>query len=296
MLDTLQHASKASIQVDVQTPACQSYVAVEYKDVSVARSSLFTRLAMQDMGQQSRNNWVDFSNLFMMTTGQPIHMFDADMIKGNIVVRNAKNGETFIDLFDKEHSLIESDVVIADKEKVLALAGVVGGKTSGVTDDTKNIVVEIAHFDPIAVRKTGTRLGLRTDAELRFEKHISPLFSLYAFIFFLEESKYFTTDLGQYTFSGVSYHTGDVITSMLTQRKKIEIDPAQGSSLIFGEERADFNDITSNILSNLGFCYENNKVTIPLWRSPDDMNISQDIYEEVARIYGYDSIPGKTLT
>jgi len=122
MLDTLENATKASIAVDVQTEGCQSYIAVEYKDVTVKRSSLYTRLALQDIGQQSRNNRVDFSNLFMMTTGQPIHMFDADQIKGNIIIRTAKKGEKFIDLFDKEHILVDSDIVIADKEKVLALA------------------------------------------------------------------------------------------------------------------------------------------------------------------------------
>jgi len=76
---------------------------------------------------------------------------------------------------------------------------VIGGKSSGVTEETKNIIVEIAHFDPVAVRKTGTRLGLRTDAELRFEKHINPVYSLFAFIFFLEEMKFFATDLGQHS-------------------------------------------------------------------------------------------------
>lgn len=195
MLDMLSSATKATMKVKVDTADCQSYIAVEYKDVTVQRSSLYTRLMMQDIGQQSRNNWVDFSNLFMMITGQPVHFFDADTIKGKITVRNAKKGETFIDLFDKEHTLDPQDIVICDDEKILALGGVVGGKTSGVSDSTKNIIAEIAHFDPVAVRKTGTRLGLRTDAELRFEKHINPLFSLHAFLFFLEESKFFAMDL-----------------------------------------------------------------------------------------------------
>lgn len=296
MLDTLSNANKATMEVDVQTDACQSYVAVQLNDVSVQRSSLYTRLAMQDIGQQSRNNWVDFSNLFMMSTGQPIHMFDADEIKGNLIVRNAKKWEMFIDLFDKEHSLIESDIVIADKEKVLALAGVVGGKSSGVTDETKNIIVEIAHFDPVAVRKTGTRLGLRTDAELRYEKHINPLFSLYAFIFFLEEIKYFATDLGQYTLTGISYHVGDTLQSSMSNKKKITIDAARWSDIIFGENRTDFNEIATKVLTNLWFEYKDNTATIPLWRSPDDMNIPEDIYEEIARVFGYDNIPAKAMT
>ena len=90
IMDTLENATKASISVDVQTEGCQSYVAVEYKNIAVQKSALYTRLAMQDIGQQSRNNRVDFSNLFMMTTGQPIHMFDADQITGGIIVRQGK--------------------------------------------------------------------------------------------------------------------------------------------------------------------------------------------------------------
>lgn len=296
ILDTLENATKASIEVDIQTEGCQSYVAVEYKNVTVQKSSLFTRLAMQDIGQQSRNNRVDFSNLFMMTTGQPIHMFDADKIKGSIIVRQAKKWEKFVDLFDKEHELLDSDIVIADSEKILALAWVVGGKTSGVSEGTKNIVVEIAHFDPVAVRKTGTRLGLRTDAELRFEKHINPIFSLFAFIFFLEEAKYNATDLGTMAVNGISYHIGDKLMSMLGQKKEIVIDPDKGNRIIFGWNIENFNETAAKILTNLGFEYNDNKATVPLRRSPDDMNIPEDIYEEVARIYGYDSIEAQPLT
>lgn len=240
MLDTLENATQGPLKVEVDTPDCQSYIAVQYTNVSVQPSSLYTRLAVQDIGQNPRNNRVDFSNLFMLTTGQPIHIFDADTIKGKIVVRNAKKGEKFTDLKDGEHILNEGDIVIADKEKVLALAGVIGGKSSAVTDETKNIVVEIAHFDPVAVRKTGTRLGLRTDAELRFEKHINPLFSLYAFIFFLEEIEFFKADLGEFTLGGISYAVSDQLKKSLSQPKTLSIDSAKGSSLVFGEVRPDF--------------------------------------------------------
>lgn len=154
ILEMLSNAKKADMQLKVDTADCQSYITIEFKDVTVQRSSLYTRLMMQDIGQQSRNNRVDFSNLFMMTTGQPIHFFDADTIKGKITVRNAKKGETFTDLFDKEHILDPQDIVVCDDEKILALGGVVGGKSSGVTDSTKNIIAEIAHFNPVSVRKT----------------------------------------------------------------------------------------------------------------------------------------------
>lgn len=295
MLDTLENATKGTLQIEVDTPECQSYIAVQYNNVSVKPSSLYTRLAVQDIGQNARNNRIDFSNLFMLTTGQPIHIFDADSIKGKLTVRKAKKGEKFVDLKDGEHVLTADDIVIADKEKVLALAGVIGGKSSAVTDETKNIVVEIAHFDPVAVRKTGTRLGLRTDAELRFEKSISPLFSLYAFIFFLEELEFYKADLGDFTLGGVSYQIGDQLKKQLSQPKIINIDEAKGKSMIFPESSNEFSDIGSKILTSLGFLYDAGKTTVPLRRSPDDMNIAADIYEEVARIYGYENVQARPL-
>ncbi len=155
--------------------------------------------------------------------------------------------------------------------------------------------MEIAHFDPVAVRKTGTRLGLRTDAELRFEKHINPLFSLNAFLFFLEEIKFFATDLGQHAFKGVSYHVGDKLQSMIGQKKTITIDSTKGNSIVFGGEQENFGQIAEQILNPLGFSIKEKEVTAPFRRSPDDMNIPEDIYEEVARIYGYDEIKPQAM-
>jgi len=94
----------------------------------------------------------------MITTGQPIHCFDQAKIEGNIIVREATDGEEFIDLFDKVHVLQTGDIVISDQNKILALAGIVGGKSSGITDNTQNIIIEIANFDPIITRKTAIRL------------------------------------------------------------------------------------------------------------------------------------------
>lgn len=112
-----------------------------------------------------------------------------------MIVRQAKAGELFVDLTDGEHTLTADDIVIADSEKILALAGVIGGKSSAVHDGTTNILVEIANFDPVQVRKTGTRLGLRTDAELRFEKNINPVYSVYAVALFRDALNYAAKDL-----------------------------------------------------------------------------------------------------
>ena len=121
-------------------------------------------------------------------------------------MRQARAGERFVDLFGTEHELSTSDVVIADEEKVLALGGVIGGLESAVTENTKNIVIELANFDPTVVRKTGTRLGLRTDAELRFEKNINPEYSLYVLLFLLDEMKFYIKGFHDEQISGLSYY------------------------------------------------------------------------------------------
>ncbi len=164
-------------------------------------------------------------------------------------MRDAHDGEKFVDLFGTEHSLKTTDLVIADDEKVLALAGVVGGLESGISEMTKNIIVELANFDPVAVRKTGTRLGLRTEAELRFEKNISPAFSLYALLLFLEELKFYAKDLGHYEISGIASYINPDLNPL--QKKQIEVSRKQIESLIFGEEQESFEEKAQTILRNL---------------------------------------------
>lgn len=202
----LEHTEqKLERAIKVSSEAVNTYIALEIKNIEVKKSDFFSRLQLKDIGGKSVNNWVDFANLFMNISSQPIHLFDADKVKGDLQVRNAREGELFVDLFEVEHSLKSTDLVIADNEKVLALAGVIGGLESAVSDTTKNVLVEIANYDPVSVRKTGTRLGLRTDAELRFEKNINPEWSLYSLLLFLDELKYYTKTLGNYEIGGVGY-------------------------------------------------------------------------------------------
>ena len=202
----LEHTEqKLERAIKVSSEAVNTYIALEIKNIEVKKSDFFSRLQLKDIGGKSVNNWVDFANLFMNISSQPIHLFDADKVKGDLQVRNAREGELFVDLFEVEHSLKMTDLVIADNEKVLALAGVIGGLESAVSDTTKNVLVEIANYDPVIVRKTGTRLGLRTDAELRFEKNINPEWSLYSLLLFLDELKYYTKTLGNYEIGGVGY-------------------------------------------------------------------------------------------
>lgn len=108
--------------------------------------------------------------MVMTELGQPMHVFDADTIVGDITLRMAKKGELFTGLDGKEYTLSEQDLIIVDEKQILALAGIMGGKSSGTGESTRRIYVESASFDPVTIRKTSQRLGLRTDSSMRFEK------------------------------------------------------------------------------------------------------------------------------
>lgn len=204
VMELLAHANTPTQQFQVQTDNCRVYSLIELDAIQVRRSPFFDRLALIDSGLTPKNNWVDFSNLFMTMVGQPIHMFDASKIVGTIVVRQAHNGESFVDLNGTAHELQAQDIVIADDEGVLALAGVIGGLRSAVTDETKRIVVEIAHFDPVATRRTSMRVGVRSDAVMRFEKTISPLLSFTAVSVFLDMLTQYKPMLGDYAIVGLA--------------------------------------------------------------------------------------------
>jgi len=289
ILEILEQSKKGKKKVVSQTDGLNTYILLELNGVEVQPSSFFTRLQMLDMGANPRSNRVDFSNLFMLVSGQPVHFFDAEKIDGNVIVRNAKDKEQFTDLFWASHSLVTSDIVIADEKKILALAGVVWGLDSGVTEQTKNILVEIANFDPVAVRKTWTRLGLRTDAELRYEKNINPLRSLYCLLLFLDELKYYSKDLGKFEIGGLAYFVSGKVGT-LEGGKVIDVDFSKMEEFVFGKKEKGFEKIAKEILEWLWFIIKGSSIIPPIRRSPNDMNIPEDIYEEVARIYGYDKI------
>ncbi len=152
--------------------AVNHYIAVKMQQVKNIKSPEYILEVLGSADVSSKGLLVDISNYSLYLIGQPIHCFDADTITGKIVVRFAKNDETFVALDDKEYTLCEEDIVIADDEKILALGGIIGGKSSAVSDTTTNIVIESAHFDQAILRKSGKRLGIRTDSLNVFEKDI----------------------------------------------------------------------------------------------------------------------------
>lgn len=281
-----------TIPVTVTCDAVAVYTGIHLENCTTQPSTFLTRTILRDCGSTPRLNRVDASNLFMMLTGQPVHFFDADSIVWWVTVRYAKQGEEFVDLMDGSHVLTEKDIVIADDEKVLALAGIIWWKSSAITEKTKNIFVEIAHFDAVTIRKTGTRLALRTDAELRYEKQINPQFTTRTLPMFLDFLLYAKKDLGEYTMWWLSHYTAPDYND---QPLDIAVDWEKISQAIYGDNSLS-PETAKGILTQLGYIVHENSVVVPWWRWSNDMHWLHDITEEVIRIHGYEAVEGKPLT
>lgn len=163
---------KNPIKVVIEnTQACPRYSGISIHNVKIGASPQWLQQRLKSIGLRPINNIVDITNFILHETGQPLHAFDADKIKGNtIIVKNLPENTTFITLDEKERKLSSEDLMICDAEGGMCIGGVYGGLESGVTDQTKNIFLESAFFNPITIRKTSFRHGLRTDAATRFEK------------------------------------------------------------------------------------------------------------------------------
>src|SRR5210317_1414468 len=163
------------IRLNVEDEGCPAYYGAFLTNITVKESPEWLKNSLVAIGLTPKNNVVDITNYVMHTYGHPLHAFDADKIQGNtVVVRQAKSGEKLITLDDVERELNTSDMVIADANGPMCIAGVLGGKTSGVSDQTKNVYLEGAYFDAVRVRKTAKRHGINSDASYRYERGVDP--------------------------------------------------------------------------------------------------------------------------
>ena len=172
--DTPFNSVSGNRQVILKTDKCRAYKMIEIHGITVNPSDKTIASRLAAIGINPKNAPVDATNYICYDMAQPMHCFDADEIDGDIIVRQANNGEKFTDLFGNEHELLDTDMVIADNTGVLALAGVIGGARGSFTKNTKNIILESAYFDSVSVRKTAKRLGISTDASYRYERGIDP--------------------------------------------------------------------------------------------------------------------------
>lgn len=288
IFEALENAKEWNQRIQAKTDLLRSYLTLELNDINLEKTNFETRLSLIDLWEKSINNFVDFSNIFMLLTWQPIHFFDADKISGDIIIETAVGGEIFVDLMDKEHTLEKGDILIKDEEKILALAGVVWGKSSQITENTKNIIVEFWNFDPIQIRKTWNAHDLRTNAKIRFEKNINPLFTMYSLFLFLDQLKISWIQAKTWW---INYYYDESIKQLFN--KYLSLDFAKISQLTWIDDISQ--DQMMNILTCLWFTFRENQIKVPYRRSPADINIQEDIFEEIVRIYGFENIPWKKI-
>jgi phenylalanyl-tRNA synthetase beta chain len=168
----MDEGSEKSFEVKIENPeACARYTSILIKNVTVKESPEWLKQKLNSIRIRSINNIVDATNYVLHDLGQPLHAFDANEIKGKkVIVRNGKAGSSFTTLDGIERKLDGSELMICDEEKEMCIAGIFGGEKSGVTDKTKNILLESAWFHPVSIRKTAKKFGLNTDASFRFER------------------------------------------------------------------------------------------------------------------------------
>ena len=272
------------IEVTIENQeACKRYACVSVTDCEVKESPEWLKNKLTTVGLRPINNIVDITNYIMMAYGQPLHTFDADMVKGHqIVVKTMPEGTPFQTLDGEEHKLSDRDLAICNAEEPMCIAGVFGGKGSGTYETTKNVVLESAYFHPTWIRKSARRHGLSTDASFRFERGVDPNGTIYA----LKQAAILCQELAG---GKVSMEICDVYPNPI-KNAVVELKYDYVNKLI-GK------DINRGIIMNIcrwlemEIKYENEQglsLEIPAYRV--DVTRPCDVVEDILRIYGYNNV------
>lgn len=273
-----------NIDIEVEnSEACPRYCAITVKDCEVKESPEWLKTKLETIGLRSINNIVDITNYIMMAYGQPLHCFDADMIKGNkVVVRTMPEGTPFITLDGVEHKLSEKDLAICNAEEPMCIAGVFGGKGSGTYDTTKDVLFESAYFNPTWIRKSARRHGLSTDASFRFERGIDPNGQIYA----LKQAAMLAKELAG----------GKISMSIKDVRKEeakdfiVDLDYEYAFNLM-GKviDKNIIKEIVTSLEMKILEDSDNGlKLAVPPYRV--DVTRPCDVVEDILRIYGYNNV------
>lgn len=275
--------NEAAIEI-IDTVNCPRYSAVVVKDITIKESPEWLKTRLKAIGQRPINNIVDITNYIMQEVGQPLHAFDLDKVGGKkIVVRKAGNDNKFTTLDSKERKIDPNSLMICDGDKPVALAGVMGGENSEISNKTTNVLIESAYFNPSSVRKTSKQLGLSTDASYRFERGIDPNNTLYA----AQRAAQLMAELadGKICKGAIDVYPEKINEKIVTLRQSRTLR-------ILGYE-VEIQKVKS-IVKNLGMKIVSEKedvleLTIPTFRPDIEREI--DVIEEIARIHGYENIP-----
>jgi phenylalanyl-tRNA synthetase beta chain len=279
-LYTNNHEQK-TLAVSIEDESCHRYMGAMVKGVTVKRSPDWLIDALNKVGIKPINNIVDISNYVLFECGQPLHMFSLDKLSSpKIYIRKAKEGETIELLNDETLELKPNHLIIADEKSPIALAGIMGGKTSAIHDQTTDIILESAYFYPAQIRRTAFSLGLRTDSSQRFEKSVDFKGVETGF----RRALNFILDLAG---GEVIEITDTISNNSHLEPLKIELNKEKINSLL-GTVATE--DEMIKILTNIGFDINNGIIDVPSFRR-HDVTRKADIAEEIGRFLGFDQTP-----
>ncbi|MCP2035129.1 phenylalanyl-tRNA synthetase beta chain [Planomicrobium sp. HSC-17F08] len=277
-------SAESMLSLNVDSPEANPlYVAKVIRNIEVKESPMWLQQRLMAAGVRPHNNVVDVTNYVLMEYGQPLHAFDYDSLKtGNITVRQAKEGEKITTLDDTERTLSAHNLVITNGEEPVALAGVMGGANSEVSDSTTTIVIESAYFASGSIRQTSKDHGLRSDASSRYEKGVDPNRVIPA----AERAASLIAEL-----AGGEVLAGSLVFDQLEREEKIvKVSPDFINTRL--GMKIPFEDMME-ILGRLKFNTDaiNGQLVISVPTRRQDIQIEEDVVEEIARLYGYDEIP-----
>jgi phenylalanyl-tRNA synthetase beta chain len=282
----IKNASLSPVKVNIATEKCRNFCAARVEGVKVGPSPAWQIERLATLEQRSINSIVDYTNTVLLAFGQPLHAYDADNVVGDMVVREASEGETMTTLDGKDLMLKAGMLVIADEVGVLSLAGIKGGNRAAITETTTNLILEAANFDGVSVRKTARHFNLLTDAAKRFENNLARAWApigLNQLMALIQEgdpeARFSEVAIG----GSIAEDQKQITLSKKLLQEKLSVTIPDGEAVA--------------ILVKLGFGVEVNgndfMITVPFWRV--DVTVPENIIEEVGRLYGYDQIPGVPL-
>ncbi len=270
------------IPVEIKSDFVYRYSALRINNIKKTVSPIAMQIRLYYCGMRGINLLADLTNYLMLEMGQPMHAFDGKKVQ-SIGVGLASDGGKFKTLDDTERELDENTLLIYNNNEPVAIAGIMGGLDSEIVGDTDSVVLESANFDGVCVRKTSSRLGLRTDASMRYEKILDPEMTVTAIRRFVKLLKDIDGEAEVVSSLADKYIKKYPEIKLCFNKKYVD----RYTGIDISEERI------SQTLISLGFGVENNgtdfTVTVPSWRSTKDVTIKADIIEEITRIYGYDN-------
>lgn len=273
---------KSPVSVSIETENCPCFTLRYIRGVKNGQSPDWLKKELLAVGLRPISALVDITNYFNIGQCRPLHVFDADKVVGNLTVRNAKDGEKIACLDEKEYTLSSDMMVVADDKNAQSIAGVMGGNDTGIDDNTTNVLLESAYFNPISVATTGRKLNCDSDSRVRFERGVDPQSTISG----NDKATQMILDL-------CGGEASEIVIAGQEPQKNVVIDfdwnyPKQITGMDIQKEQS------VQILESLGFKVSDNQVTVPSWRW-GDVSMKADLVEEIGRIYGYENLPEEPM-